>query len=302
MTGTTNKRTILITGCSDGSLGAALALAFHKAGWRVFASARNPSKLKNSIAAGIETVNLDITSDESIAKAVERVAELTGGALDALLNNAGAGYSLPLIDIDIAKARELFDLNVFSLLSVTRAFLPLLLKSTHKGGALVINNTSAASQTAGSMPLQGAYNASKAAASSFTEVLRLELAPFGVRVINLLTGAVKSTFFDNAPKATLPANSLYNIAKAEIEHAMAGADAEANGTDPVVWANQVVKDLSKNSPPYWIWRGAYANQVKWASFLPVGSTDSIIKKLSGLAMLEGKIKEAGGVTAVKKTV
>ncbi|KAL4899819.1 hypothetical protein BDW74DRAFT_183306 [Aspergillus multicolor] len=133
------KRTILITGCSDGSLGAALALQFHKAGWRVFASAKNPAKLKQSVAAGIETVLLDTLSDDSIEACVSEVTKLTEGSLDALINNAGGGYSMPLMNIEIQKARDLFELSVWSLITVTRAFLPLLMKSTHAEGALLIN-------------------------------------------------------------------------------------------------------------------------------------------------------------------
>ncbi|KAK5992951.1 Short-chain dehydrogenase PC-15 [Cladobotryum mycophilum] len=225
-----SARTVLITGCSDGSLGSALALAFHKAGWRVFASARNLSKLKQVEAAGIETVQLDTLSDASIASSVSRVQELTGGSLDVLLNNAGGGYSMPLMDLDIAKARELFDLNVFSLISVTRAFYPLLAKSSH--GGMVVNNTSCSSLTAGALPFSGAYNASKAAAMNLTEVLRLELAPFGIKVINLMTGSLRSTFHDNAPRATLPPDSLYNIAKETVEKTMSGEEATATGAIP----------------------------------------------------------------------
>ncbi|KAI1198791.1 hypothetical protein F5X97DRAFT_298281 [Nemania serpens] len=288
-----STRTILITGCSDHSLGSALALAFHKAGWRVFASARNPAKLRDTEAAGITSIQLDVSSDESIASAATQIQTLTGGSLDALVNNAGAAYSLPLMDIDIDKARELFDLNVFSVLRVTRAFVPLLLKSKH--GGMIINNTSAASLTAGSVPWQSTYNASKAAAGSFTEGLRLELGPFGIKVINLLTGGVKSTFFDNAPTAVLPPDSMYNIAKEEIEKAMAGADTAANGTEAAKWADDVVKDVSQRNPPHWVWRGRHASEVRVASLLPVGTLDGVIKGLSKLDVLEQKIKAKGGV-------
>ncbi|KAI1186119.1 hypothetical protein F5B17DRAFT_431925 [Nemania serpens] len=290
-----SQRTILITGCSDHSLGAALALAFHKAGWRVFASARNLDKMKSSKESGITIVQLDVLSDESVASCVAHIKGLTGGSLDALVNNAGAGYCMPLLDIDINKARELFDLNVFSILRVTRAFLPLLLESKH--GGLVINHTSTVSMTASSVPWQGAYNASKAAATSITENLRLELSPFNIRVINMLTGAVKSTFFDNAPAAKLPPNSRYYVAKEEIETAMAGGDAAANGIDSVTWANSVVKDIDQRNPPLWIWRGRYATQVRLASLLPVGTLDSTIKGLSKLDIVERKIKDQGGVGA-----
>ncbi|KAI1113550.1 hypothetical protein F5Y14DRAFT_417573 [Nemania sp. NC0429] len=289
-----SKRTILITGCSDHSLGAALALAFHKAGWRVFASARDLRKMKDSKDKGITTVQLDVGSDESVASCVAHVQELTGGSLDALVNNAGQGYCLPLMDVDIDKARELFDLNVFSILRVTRAFLPLLLESKH--GGLVINHTSAVSMIAGSIPWQGAYNASKAAAASITETLRLELSPFGIRVLNMLTGAVKSTFFDNALTAKLPTNSIYYIARQEIEAAMSGEDTALNGTDTVKWAESVVKDVDQRNPPLWISRGRYATQVRLGSLLPVGTLDSVIKGVSKLDVVEQKIKDqrAGG--------
>ncbi|KAK8024083.1 IBR finger domain protein [Apiospora rasikravindrae] len=286
------QRTVLITGCSDHSLGAALALAFHKTGkWRVFASARNPAKLKQATDAGITTVQLDIASQESITASVAAVEKLTGGSLDALVNNAGAAYSLPLLDIDLDKARNLFELNVFSMLAVTRAYMPLLMKSQHPTGGMLVNHTSAASQTAGSVPFQGVYNASKAAAASFTEGLRLELAPFGIRVVNMLTGGVKSTFFDNAPTATLPTDSLYNVAKKEVETAMAGEDTAANGTEANVWADLVVKDLSRPNPAHWVWRGRHATEVRLASHLPVGTLDSVIKKMSKLDVLEQKVKE-----------
>ncbi|KAK6839641.1 amidase signature domain-containing protein [Apiospora arundinis] len=291
------QRTVLITGCSDHSLGAALALAFHKTGgWRVIASARNPAKLKQVADAGITTVQLDITSEESIAASVAVVEKLTSdGSLDALVNNAGAAYSLPLLDIDLDKARALFDLNVFAILRVTRAFMPLLMKSskTGSGGGLLVNNTSAASQPAGAFPFQGAYNASKAAAASLTEGLRLELAPFGIRVVNLVTGGVKSGFFDNAPTATLPRDSLYNVAKEAIETVMAGEDMAAQGQEASVWADAVVRDLSCARPAHWVWRGRHATEVRLASLLPVGTLDGVIKKMSKLDVLEQKIKEKG---------
>ncbi|KAH7007173.1 IBR finger domain protein [Ilyonectria destructans] len=282
-----SKRSILITGCSDGGLGSALALTFHKTGWRVFASARNMSKLKQVEATGIEIIQLDINSDESIKNSVAEVQELTGGSLDALLNNAGAGYCMPLMDVDIGKARELFEINVFPLLSMTQSFLPLLMKSTR--GPMVINNTSIASLTVGGLPFQGSYNASKAAAASLTETMRAELAPFGIKVINLMTGAVESNFFDNTPSATLPSNSLYNLAKEPIEKFMAGG--HGVNMDRFKWAEQVVKNLDKSHPPFWVWQGRYAKELRVGALLPVGFLDSFVKPMVGLDVLELKIQE-----------
>ncbi len=292
-----SKRTILITGCSDGSLGAALALAFHEAGWRVFASARNMAKLKQSIALGLETVQLDVTSEDSIAKAVSRVKELTNGSLDTLVNNAGATYCLPILDIDIEKARDLFDLNVFSIIRVTRAFFPLLIRSAH--GPMLVNNTSGAGLITTSMPFQGTYGASKAAAASLTEILRLELEPFGIKVINLVTGSVKSNFYQSVPKATLPLNSLYNPAKERIEQTMSSEDQDKNGTDPDKWAESVVKVLNKSNPPHWVFRGGSATLARIAAILPVGLLDSVMKKMVGLDVFERNFKEQGGLEKIK---
>lgn len=308
------KRTILITGCSDGnypfeeslspevyakisigSLGAHISLAFHKAGWRVFASARNMSKLKTVEAAGIETIQLDTLSDDSIANSVLQIKQLTGGSLDTLLNNAGAGYSMPLMDLDIGKTRQLFDLNVFSLISVTKAFLPLLMESkiTHGGirGGMVVNNTSCSSLPVGALPFAGAYNASKAAASSLTEVMRLELGPFGIKVVNLMTGGVHSTFHANAPQNNLPKDSIYNVAKERVERTMSGVDFTEDGADPVVYAANVVKRLSGDNPAHMIYLGKSSTTARLAMFLPTGFTDGILKGMTGVDVLEKRIKE-----------
>ena len=293
------KRTVLITGCSDGGLGCALAIAFHKAGWRVFATARNTSKLTQAQSSGIETLQLDTVSDSSISSAVSHVQTLTGGSLDMLLNNAGAGYSLmPLLDIDMAKAKTIFDLNVWSLINVTRAFLPLLLASTHPAGAMVVNNTSVASLYPATMPWSGVYSASKAAAASITETLRLELEPFGIKVVNLMTGAVKSGFGEKLAreKAALPPDFIYNVAKEIVESRIsAGGMPNAEKMDPMVWAARVVGDLSKRSPSYWIFRGKGSTFIWVATLLPVGLFDRMIKKITGL----DEVKRIIGVEGAK---
>ncbi|KAK0624086.1 hypothetical protein B0T14DRAFT_192947 [Immersiella caudata] len=293
------KRTILITGCSDGGLGAGLALAFHKAGsWRVFASARNLSKLKEVTSAGIETLQLDTLSDESIAAAVATVSSLTGGVLDVLLNNAGTGYSMPVLDLDVEKGKKLFDLNVWSVITVTRAFLPLLFKSTHSFGGLIANNTSISSIPGGGLPFQTTYSASKAAATQFTEGLRLELEPFGIKVVNMLTGSVKSGFYDNAGFEKIPENSLYQFAADAIEPPMNGSRHAVDAEDRDAWAAGVVASLGKKNPSYWLYSGKFSSLVRFASLLPTGTFDFMMKPMVGLDVLEKRLKEHGGAKAV----
>lgn len=292
------KKSILITGCSDGGLGAALALAFHEAGWRVFATARNTSKLKGIAASGIEFLELDVTSPASVAECVSKVATLTGGSLDALLNNAGAGYVMPLMDVDVDQARDIYNLNVFSLISVTQAFVPLLLKSTSSTGTMVINNTSISS--VGGMPYQVIYNSSKAAAASITAGLRLELAPFNIKVIDLKTGTVTSNFLDNLPSAKLPPKSLYAVAREEVEKIMSAERIRNEGVPASTWARDIVKEVSKRKPKAFVWKGANCLFVWFIStFLPVGAFDGPMKKMVRLDVVQKRVQDLGGPAKLK---
>ena len=103
------RRTVLIKSCSDGGFGSALAIAFHKAGLHVYATARNPSKVTELTCPGIQTFTLDIQSDSSIATCVSQLS-----SLDILVNNAGATYAMPISDLIILEAKKLFDLYVWS--------------------------------------------------------------------------------------------------------------------------------------------------------------------------------------------
>jgi len=87
------QKTVLITGCSEGGIGDALAKSFHKKGLRVFATARNLAKVQHLKELGLDILPLDVTDDVSIKKAVESVKAATGGTLDILVNNSGAGMS-----------------------------------------------------------------------------------------------------------------------------------------------------------------------------------------------------------------
>jgi 1-acylglycerone phosphate reductase len=289
------NKTVLITGCSQGGLGDALAQAFHKRGLRVIATARNPSKIAHFEALGIETLLLDVLSAESIEACVASVADLTGGSLDILVNNSGAGYNMPLSDTDIAEARKCFDLNVWAPLAVTQAFLPLLLESSH--GAMIVNNTSIASVMP--MPMQGIYNSSKAAAAMLTDNLRIELAPFNVKVVDLKTGAVHSNFFENiSTPPVLPKDSIYAPAREVIEKSMAGESIPPAITAES-WAEQVVRDLLSLKPPTHVWRGQSAWMVWFfRRFMPYTLSDSMLAKMGGLNVLAEKLPQGKGTQSV----
>lgn len=105
-------RSALITGCSKGGIGDALAQEFHKKGIRVFATARNLAKIEHFKTLGIEVLQLDVLSSESIQMAVSAVRKATGGKLDFLVNNAGAGQSCLIQAALILCLAELISMQV----------------------------------------------------------------------------------------------------------------------------------------------------------------------------------------------
>ncbi|KIM98933.1 hypothetical protein OIDMADRAFT_43033 [Oidiodendron maius Zn] len=256
-----SKRTVLITGCSDGGLGAALAVAFHDTGLQVYATARNASKMSHLSSLGIKTLTLDVLSESSIAACAAQVPSL-----------------------DILKQ---FDINVWSHLAVTQAFLPHLLKSR----GMIVNQTSVVSTTA--VPFQSAYNASKAAMAMFSDSQRLEFEPFGITVVDLKTGAVSSNLIKNQKEWTpvsLPEGSIYEPAREAVEAAMRNDKLGNAGMPASQWAEEVVGDLLKKKPPMTIWRGTRAGLGRIGTMFPHGMLDGQMKKMTGLDIVEKMVK------------
>ncbi|KAI1851584.1 hypothetical protein JX265_012334 [Neoarthrinium moseri] len=307
--------TVLITGCSPGGMGAALAQAFHAAGHLVYATARNPSSLSSLALQGIKTLSLDITSAASIGSAVETLTEnlstrpssphaAVSEGIDILINNAGGHYTAPISDASIDSAKTLFDLNVWAQLAVTQAFLPLLMKSasstssrTANGPAtpMIVNHTSVGSVSA--MPFQSLYSASKAAFARLSDGMRLELAPFGIHVVELKTAMVRTNFIRNSntnnvegKRLQLPEGSLYEPAREVVEDIMSQAQFDGRGMTAENWAKAVVGDLMKRNPPVFIWRGDTALWARLASMMPCSIMDSILKKMMRLDIVEEIIK------------
>ncbi|KAK4233735.1 hypothetical protein C8A03DRAFT_19233 [Achaetomium macrosporum] len=313
-----DKLTILVTGCSPGGMGAALAEAFHRAGHRVFATARNPSKLSPLAEQGIETLTLDVTSPSSIAAAVSSLtASLPPNqGLDMLVNNAAGSYSMPIADISLDAARDLFNLNVWAHIAVTQALLPLLFRqstttattiptatatfssTTTAFQPMIVNHTSVGSVAA--LPFQGVYNASKAALAMLTATMRMELAPFGIRVIDLKTAGVKTNIINNNnvnnPAAgggggdRLPEGSIYAPVREVVERAMSQEDLRGRGITAEQWAEEVAGLLLGRNPPAVIWKGESAMVVRVASAMPCDLFEGPIKKMTGMDRVEEIIR------------
>lgn len=134
-----SKKCVLITGCSDGGLGAALTTSFLEHGYRVFATSRNLQTMsKVSGLSGVRVLQLDVTSDADIQAAKLAVSEDTGGSLPYLINCAARNHFMPLLDENIEDAKSIHNTNVWGPLAVTQAFAPLLIKA--KGSVVFITS------------------------------------------------------------------------------------------------------------------------------------------------------------------
>lgn len=122
--------TVLITGCSDGGSGSALATLFQQNGYRVFATARDIKKMsKLESLHNVRLLTLDVVNREQIQAAMEIVSKETGGTLTYLINNAAQNHYMPMLDEDIETAKQIFDVNVWGPLAVAQAFAPLVIKA-----------------------------------------------------------------------------------------------------------------------------------------------------------------------------
>jgi NAD(P)-dependent dehydrogenase (short-subunit alcohol dehydrogenase family) len=195
-------RTIVITGCSSG-FGRATALHLAQHGWHVFATLRNEvdsarllvQATQLACADYLTPVLCDITSSAQVAALSRTVAQATP-RLDALLNNAGTAFPAPLELLALDDLRAQLEINVIGHVAVTQALLPLL--KVARG--IIINVTSICGRIV--FPVIGAYVASKFALEAVSDVLRIELAPFGVRVVVIRPHTVATAIWETSRRRT----------------------------------------------------------------------------------------------------
>jgi NAD(P)-dependent dehydrogenase (short-subunit alcohol dehydrogenase family) len=178
-------RSVLITGCSTG-IGRAAARRLADAGWTVYATARRPETLSD--LTGCRTLALDVTDEASMQAAVEEA-----GPLDALVNNAGYSQSGALETLPMESVRRQFETNVFGLLRLTQLVLPGMREA---GRGTIVNLSSMGGRLV--FPGGGAYHATKYAVEALSDALRMEVRPFGIDVVCIEPGLIRTEFGSTA--------------------------------------------------------------------------------------------------------
>jgi NAD(P)-dependent dehydrogenase (short-subunit alcohol dehydrogenase family) len=187
----TISKAVLITGCSTG-IGRATAEDLAKKGWTVYASARKLDAIRDLAASGCKLLALDVCDEGSIRAAVDTV-ERAEGAVGVLVNNAGYGQEGPFEEVPMAEIRRQFETNVFGLVRLTQLVLP---GMRRQGWGKVVNLSSMGGKL--TLPGGGYYHATKHAVEALSDALRFEVRPFGIDVVVIEPGPIKTRFGDTA--------------------------------------------------------------------------------------------------------
>jgi NAD(P)-dependent dehydrogenase (short-subunit alcohol dehydrogenase family) len=270
-------KNVLVTGTSTG-IGHSTALELARRGWRVFAGVRKEADgdaLKREAEGEVHIVLLDVADEASIDSAAALLAEQTGGKLHGLVNNAGVYLGGPLELMRPEEIRKTLDVNVTGLLLLTRACLPLLRAAQGR----IVNISSISGLIA--MPGVSVYAASKHAVEAVTDALRVELQPFGIKVVAVEPGGVKTPIWDKGAKRDAAAREDRGTAEtrelyAPIVRLLEKLNAKPGGLPPEALAEVVTEALESAKPKNRYLVGKDAKALKMLTRLPDGLRDKAI--------------------------
>jgi len=202
--------TVLVTGAARG-IGREVALRLAAADRTVVAGVRDVAACDLDHPA-IHVVRLDVTDRSSVGSAVAEAEEIAGGALEAVVSNAGHAMVWPFEDLDLDVVRELFEVNTFGAVAVVQAALPAM-RRAGRGRVVFVSTVGVHLDT----PYFSAYRASKVALNAFADTMALEVRDFGIRVSRVEPGMVATDFSQStrrAPSLTDPASPYAEMSDA----------------------------------------------------------------------------------------
>jgi NAD(P)-dependent dehydrogenase (short-subunit alcohol dehydrogenase family) len=277
-------KNVLITGCSTG-IGRATAQHLDRQGWRVFAGVRkeeDATKLASEGSSRLIPVIVDVEDAASIEACAKRIEELAPEGI-SLVNNAGISVYGPIEAVPIEDFRRQMEVNVIGQVAMTQAFLPLI----RKGSGRIVFISSVAGRTH-SMPFFGPYAASKWALEAIADALRVEVAPWGIKVSLIEPGAIESEiwakgfdeFDDVIGRASEETRSIY---EAGLRRGLKIFQMlERRGRPAVVVAKKIEHALSARHPRSRYVVGPDAKFQVTGNFIPDRLRDGLISKTIGL--------------------
>lgn len=273
-----DHKVVLVTGCAKGGIGFEYCKAFAEQNCRVYAS-DIPGRVDDMLdlkSDKIETVELDVSSDESVSSAVDAIISKYG-RIDILVNNAGIGSAGPLAEISLQAVRKAWEINTLGQLRLVQKVAPFM---ASQGNGTIVNIGSVVGKVP--TPWAGSYCASKAAVHAMSNALRVELRPFGINLVLVVPGAIRSNI-GNASIDSLGKQdwNLYKDFKEAIAD-RAKASQSGKATDSSVFAKHVVKKVLSRKPPRQIVFGHMTSLFALLSWSPLWVRDLFFSNRFGL--------------------
>ena len=243
MTTNPGSKVVLITGASSG-IGKEAARKLKQAGFVVYGAARHTELMKDIESEGIHIASLDLTDEQSVVACAKAILDREG-RIDILVNNAGYGSYGAIEDVPIAEARRQFEVNVFGLARMTQAVLPMM-RANHFGRIINISSMGGKIYT----PFGGWYHATKFALEALSDCLRLEVKPFGIDVVIIEPGGIKTEWgaiaADNLRKTS--GSGPYAAEANKAAEGMLRTYRSNRLSPPSVIANAILQAVTANRP------------------------------------------------------
>jgi short-subunit dehydrogenase len=237
------KKVVLVTGASSG-IGRETAISLINNGYTVYAVARRTEKMLDLQVLGVKLIEMDITIDESIIKAVNQIVDVEK-TIDILVNNAGYGSYGSLEDVILSEARYQFDVNIFGLARLTQLVIPYMRK---QGSGKIINVSSMGGKFG--EPHGVWYHATKYALEGLSDSLRMELKQFGIDVVVIQPGAIKTEWNKIARENLMKVsgNTVYKDLAEKHYRMFEKADTGSMSSEPIVIAKTILKAVTSSRP------------------------------------------------------
>jgi len=267
-------KSVLVTGASTG-IGSATAFYLAERGMRVYAGVRRPEDAEAFESQDdVIPVRLDVTSADEIAAVISQIAD--DGGLWGLVNNAGVYMGGALELMTEAEIENTFSVNVLGLLRITRACLPMLRESHGR----IINISSISGLVA--LPGVSVYASSKFAVEAISDSLRVELFPFGIRVVAIEPGSIDTEIWrkgaDRDQNSSAAADADLRRLYAPLQGLLEKLNRDPRGIPPVSVAEVVAKALAAAEPEHRYLVGADARSLALLRYLPDGLRDRLVRK------------------------
>ncbi|VTT71449.1 unnamed protein product [Fusarium fujikuroi] len=263
----------LVTGCGQGGIGEALVMEYKRLSMHAIATVLPHESSVHLSQAGITCFPLDVKVEDSVSELKLKVQELTGGHLHILVNCAGIAYTMTAIDTDVIVVQRMFDVNVFGPMRMVHHFHDMIIEASGTivnigsiGGTIPfvygcecpwISTNSCADKLAAS------YNASKAALQHWSNTLRVEMAPFRVKVITKTPRRLIYEVYSIYEELLIlySQGSYYSALAKEFEQHVLRKP--KNATDRLELAENVVKESLKSRPSAWFWFGSFSTLTRF---------------------------------------